>query len=80
MAETNGKLTELRHLPQDLLSDEVNAPMLWPEINFGLEPAGADLDATIRGGHGRTELNGAEADRRGRKRCETVSSRHADRR
>lgn len=80
MTETNGKLTELRYLPENLLSDEVNSSMLWPEVNFGLEPAGADLDATVRRGHGCAEVNGAKAGERGRKRSETVSSRHADRR
>lgn len=46
MAETNGKLAELRYLPEDLLGDKVNAPVLRPEVDLGLEPAGADLDAT----------------------------------
>ena len=57
MAETNGKLTELRNLPEDLLGDKVNAPMLRSEVYFGLEPAGADLDTAVRGGHGCTQLN-----------------------
>ncbi|TGZ53642.1 hypothetical protein DBV15_10428 [Temnothorax longispinosus] len=56
MAETDGKLAELRYLPEDLLGDEVNAPVLRPEVNLGLEPAGADLDAAVRGGHGCAEV------------------------
>jgi len=52
MAETNGKLAELRDLPEDLLGDKVNAPMLRPKVDFRLKPARADLDATIGGGHG----------------------------
>lgn len=58
MAKTDGKLAEFRYLPEDLLGDEMNAPVLWSEVNFGLKPAGTDLDATIRGGHGRTVMNG----------------------
>lgn len=51
MAETNGKLTKLRDLPEDLFGDKVNAPMLRSKINLGLEPAGADLDTAVRRGH-----------------------------
>lgn len=82
MAETNGKLTELRYLPEDLLGDKVNAPVLRSEVNLGLEPAGADLDATaIRRGHSCAVVNsGAKANGRGRQRAKTASSRHADRR
>lgn len=81
MAETDGKLAELRYLPEDLLGDEVNAPMLWPKVNLGLEPAGADLDATVRGGHGRAVANVAKVDERGRKKkSEAASPGHADRR
>jgi len=75
VAETNRKLAELRYLPEDLLGDEVNAPMLRPEINLGLKPAGADLDATVGGSHGYAEANGAKADGRGRK----VSPRYVNR-
>lgn len=57
MAETNRKLTELRDLSEDLLSDKMNAPMLRSEINLGLEPAGADLDTAVRRGHNCTQLN-----------------------
>lgn len=82
MAETNGKLAELRYLPEDLLGDEVNAPVLRPEVDLGLEPAGADLDATtVRRGHGCAEVNGgAKAGGRGRRRSETASPGHAGRR
>lgn len=81
MAETDGKLAELRYLPEDLLGDEVNAPMLWPEVNLGLEPAGADLDATVRGGHGCAVVNGGEGGRKGEeKKSVAASPGHADRR
>lgn len=63
MAETNGKLTEFRDLPEDFLGNKVNAPMLRSEINLGLEPAGADLDTAVRGGHGCTQLNDAKGGR-----------------
>lgn len=52
MAETDGKLAEFRNLPEDLLGDEMNTSVLRPEVDLGLEPAGADLDAAIGGGHG----------------------------
>lgn len=84
MAETNGKLAELRYLPEDLLGDEVNAPVLRPEVDLGLEPAGADLDATtVRRGHGRAEANDGvrrRAEGGGKKDPKTASSRHAGRR
>lgn len=60
MAKANRKLAEFWHLPQDLLGDEVNAPVLRPEIDLGLEPARADLDATVRRGHDYAETNGTE--------------------
>jgi hypothetical protein len=57
MAETNGKLTELRDLPENLFGDKVNAPMLRSKVDFRLKPARADLDATIGGGHGCAVVN-----------------------
>lgn len=51
MAEANGKLAEFWDLPEDLLSDEMNTSVLWPEVDLGLKPAGADLDAAVGGGH-----------------------------
>lgn len=51
MAEANGKLAELRDLPKNLLGDEMNTSVLRPEVNLGLKPAGADLDAAVGGGH-----------------------------
>lgn len=68
MAKANGKLTELRDLPQDFLGDEVNAPMLRPEVNFSLEPAGADLDAAVGGGHGYNARERSGAERTGKRR------------
>lgn len=47
MTEANGKLAELRYLSQDFLGNEVNAPVLRPEINLGLEPAGTDLNTAV---------------------------------
>lgn len=51
MAEANGKLAELWDLPEDLLGDEMNTSVLWPEVYLGLKPAGADLDDAVGGGH-----------------------------
>lgn len=72
MAEANRKLAKFWHLPQDLLSDEVNAPVLRPEIDLGLEPAGADLDAAVRRGHDYAEANDTEREAK-KKNIETTS-------
>jgi len=63
MAETNGKLAEFRNLSENLFSDEMNTSMLWPKVDFGLEPAGADLDAAIGGGHDCAGTNDAQGKR-----------------
>lgn len=73
MAETNGKLTELRNLPEDLLRDKVNAPMLRPKVDFRLKPARADLNATIGGGHGCAVVNGGARAERSRSRFKIAS-------
>lgn len=73
MAETNGKLAELRDLPEDLFGDKVNAPMLRPKVDFRLKPTRADLDATIGGGHGCAVVNGGARTERGRNRSKIAS-------
>lgn len=49
MAETDCKLRELRHLLEDLLSDEVHAPVLRPQVQFPLKPRGSNLNSSVRG-------------------------------
>lgn len=74
MTKANGKLTELRDLSQDFLGDKVNASMLRPEVDLGLEPAGADLDAAVGGGHGYARANGAERTGNKEKGMRTLTS------
>lgn len=48
VAEANRELGELRYLLEDLLGDEVHAPVLWPQVQFPLKPRGSDLNSSIR--------------------------------
>lgn len=80
MAEANGKLAKLRDLPEDLLGDEMNTSVLRPEVDLGLEPAGADLDTAVRGGHVCAGANcaGQTGEGRWRGREDPKGLRHAD--
>lgn len=49
MAQADRELRELRNLLEDLLSDEVHAPVLRPQVQLPLKPRGADLNSSVRG-------------------------------
>ena len=51
VTEANGELAEFGYLPEYLLSDEVHAPVLGPQVDFLLEPGVADLYALMRRCH-----------------------------
>lgn len=51
MTQSNRKLAKFRHLSQYLLGNQVHTPVLWPQVNFTLEPSRPNLYSTIRGCH-----------------------------
>lgn len=49
VAEPHRELRQLGNLLQDLLSDQVHAPVLRPQVQLPLKPRGSDLNPSVRG-------------------------------
>lgn len=48
VTKSHGKLRQLRYLPEDLLGDQMHAPVLRPEVDLLLKPRRVGLDDSAR--------------------------------
>lgn len=51
MEQADRKLADFGHLAQNFFCNEMDSPMLWPQVNFSLKPCGPDLHPSVGGSH-----------------------------